>query len=87
MTLETLENKRKRLIFRSGHRGMKEMDLIMESFARKYIPEFTPEQLEAYEEFLEIPDIDLYNWFSRKEDVPAESQSELMDIFLVHKLV
>ncbi len=52
MIVERLENKRKRLIFRSWHRGMKEMDQIMGSFANEFVPSFSEAELDQYEELL-----------------------------------
>ena len=68
---ETIENKRKRLIFRSDHRGTKEMDIILGRFARAYVPEMTEGELEHYDELLTHNDPDLYNWITGKEDAPA----------------
>ncbi len=85
---ENIENKRKRLVFRSSHRGIKEMDLIMGSFAVQNVPNFTVEELAEYDELLCNNDPDLYNWLSRKETPPAEVAS--MSVFaklLEHKFV
>ena len=87
MTLETLEKKRKQLIFRSGHRGMKEMDIIMGSFAAKYIPTFTAEEIELYETLLDVSDPDLYNWYLQKEELPENQRNNVSDLFLQHKVV
>jgi antitoxin CptB len=84
---ETIENKRKRLIFRSEHRGTKEMDLIMGSFARKYVPEFSEGELAQYEELLLNNDPDLYNWLTLKEEPPANVRSDVFDKLMAHKLV
>ncbi|NBO19910.1 MAG: succinate dehydrogenase assembly factor 2, partial [Proteobacteria bacterium] len=62
----------KKLIFRSWHRGTREMDLLLGRFADAYLPAFTPMQLEAYAAILELPDPDLYNWITGLEPVPAE---------------
>lgn len=70
MSDDSIENKRKKLIFRSGHRGTKEMDLIMESFARAQVSSFTESELSDYEELLNESDPDLYNWITGKELVP-----------------
>lgn len=67
---ETIENKRKRLIFRSDHRGTKEMDIILGTFARQYVPNFTEEELREYDELLSHNDPDLYNWLTGKEAIP-----------------
>ncbi|MCB1784483.1 MAG: succinate dehydrogenase assembly factor 2 [Alphaproteobacteria bacterium] len=84
---DALENLRKRLIFRSGHRGTKEMDLIMGSFAKAYVPGFSQEELAAYEDLLGNNDPDLYNWITGKEPVPDSLQSPMMNQLLAHKLV
>lgn len=83
---ETLENKRKRLIFRSEHRGMKEMDIIMGAFARKNIPTFSEEELDLYEDVIQIPDVDLYNWISGKEEPPANDANPVLKQLLAFKL-
>lgn len=67
---ETIENKRRRLIFRSGHRGTKEMDLILGSFAAQFVPDFTEDELSAYDVLLTNNDPDLYNWITGKESPP-----------------
>ncbi len=84
---ENIENRRKRLIFRSGHRGTKEMDLIMGSFAAKYVPGFSEEELGLYEEILEFPDPDLYNWITGKEETPANVVNDVFAKLLSHKFV
>ena len=85
-TVETLENKRKRLIFRSWHRGTREMDIIMGSFADRHIPEFSESQLSEYDDILSLNDPDLYNWYTQKEDVPANLDTEVMGLLLSFKL-
>lgn len=69
---ETIENKRRRLIFRSDHRGTKEMDIILGRFAREHVPNFTEEELSEYDELLRNNDPDLYNWITGKETPPEE---------------
>ena len=86
MTVETLENKRKRLIFRSWHRGTREMDIIMGSFADRHIPGFSESQLSEYDDILSLNDPDLYNWYTQKEDVPANLNTEVMGLLLSFKL-
>lgn len=85
MTEETLENKRKRLIFRSWHRGTREMDLIMGSFADKYVPELSPEDLDCYDEVLQNPDPDLYDWISGRVEMPANLKNPILEKLLDHQ--
>lgn len=70
MSLEQLENKRKRLIFRAGHRGTKEMDLLLGSFAEAYVRGFDNQTLAEFDEFLNENDPDLYNWITGQEKAP-----------------
>jgi len=83
---ETIDKKRKRLIFRSEHRGMKEMDILLGSFARKYVPEFNDRQLNIYEEILQHNDPDLYNWITEKEKPDMAILSDVFDQIKAHTL-
>ncbi len=67
---KTIENKRKRLIFRSLHRGTKEMDIIMGSFAKRFVSSFTEKELCDYDVLLTHNDPDLYNWITGRELAP-----------------
>ena len=62
---EGLDVRRRKLLFRSWHRGMREMDLILGSFADAEIGALTGDEIDQYEKLLEItgerplpPDID-----------------------------
>jgi antitoxin CptB len=68
-----MDNRRKKILFRSWHRGTKEMDLIMGNFADKHIKDLSDAQLDAYENLLEVPDLDVYDWVSGKADAPANA--------------
>ncbi|MDX1402095.1 MAG: succinate dehydrogenase assembly factor 2, partial [Kiloniellales bacterium] len=56
MSSDALEIRRKRLRFRSNHRGIKELDLIIGRFADRYLNSFDAAALDAYEKLLEIPE-------------------------------
>lgn len=86
-TLEDIQNWRKRLIFRSWHRGTREMDLIMGSFADSHVQGFTESDLTAYEDLLETGDPDLYNWISGVEAPPANLVTPLLEKLLAHKYI
>ncbi|MCB1721918.1 MAG: succinate dehydrogenase assembly factor 2 [Alphaproteobacteria bacterium] len=85
MTVESLKNKRKRLIFRSEHRGTKEMDLLLGSFARKYVPEFSENELSQYDEILQENDPNLYNWITGKETAPANIVTPVFELLMKHR--
>ncbi len=83
---EDIGKKRKRMIFRSWHRGTREMDLILGSFADKYVPDFSEDELILYDEILLHSDPDLYNWVTGKEDVPANYMNGVMEKLVAHSL-
>lgn len=83
--VHTLENKRKMLKFRAWHRGTREMDLIMGSFADLHIETFDAEALSQFEALLTNNDPDLYNWICGREFVPDEEKNPVMDLLLQHR--
>ena len=78
------QQRRDRLRFRSWHRGTREMDLLLGSFADARLAEFTLAQLDMYEALLEQSDPDLYNWITGTEPVPAEHNNDVMQLLCAH---
>lgn len=64
------EARRKRARFRSWHRGMREMDLILGPFADARAGGLTGTELEQYERLLDIPDGDLLAWITGAKPAP-----------------
>ena len=54
--MEKLDKLRKQLIFRSWHRGTREMDILLGSFADEHVPKMDEEQLTEFQSILEISD-------------------------------
>ena len=79
---DNISIKRKRLRFRSWHRGTREMDLLLGHFADAKLAEFDDHMLDAYDAFLSNSDPDIYNWLTGQEDVPEEQKGALMDALL-----
>ncbi|GGF03679.1 hypothetical protein GCM10011611_06440 [Aliidongia dinghuensis] len=77
MTL-TDDERRKRLLFRSWHRGTKEADLLLGSFAEAHLSGFSPADLACYEALLEQNDADLWDWMTGQADPPPEFDTEVM---------
>ncbi len=83
---ETADDKRKRLHFRSWHRGTRELDLIMGTFADRVLPGIADAELDFYDEILTHPDPDLYNWITGVEAVPANFMNPVMERLLQHRV-
>ncbi len=81
-----LEIRRKRLIFRSWHRGTKEMDLILGTFADRHIQSFTEDELDEFERILGYNDPDLYDWITEKTPVPANIRNNVFERLLTHRV-
>lgn len=79
-----LDNRRKRLIFRSWHRGTREMDLIMGTFAEANVLKMDAAELDLYEELLHTPDPDVYDWVSGQKPVPANMLNPVVEKLLQH---
>ncbi len=74
----TLDIRRKRLLFRSWHRGMKEADLLLGSFADRHLHELSDTELDAYEALLENDDALLYGWITGRTVAPPENDSDML---------
>jgi antitoxin CptB len=66
-----LDPRRRRILFRSWHRGMREMDLIMGQFADQHIDTLTDEDLDEFERLIEVPDRDLLGWLTGEIATPG----------------
>lgn len=82
---EELPTRRKRLLYRSWHRGTKELDLFIGSFADRHLSSLSPEQLDRYEAILERNETDIYAWISRREPVPPELDNDVMAMILAFR--
>lgn len=80
--IETIEIKRKRLLFRSTHRGTKEMDILLGGFYEANMSRFSEDQLNEFEGLLEIPDDDLYDWAMGRLDIPGQFDTQLLRDFI-----
>ncbi len=75
---EPIELRRKRLLWRSSHRGIREMDLLMGGFARSRLPTMTENELNAFEALIELPDQDLLSWITGEATVPPTISNALL---------
>ena len=74
---EGLDLRRRKLLFRSWHRGMREMDLIMGRFADATVQQLTQEELAEFEQLMEVPDRELLAWIIGEADVPPDYDTAL----------
>ena len=77
MASETLDLRRRRARYRAWHRGIREMDLIMGSFADAELPTLSEAELAAFERLLEVPDPELYAWVTGEAEIPPDHRTSL----------
>jgi antitoxin CptB len=83
---ETLETRRKRLIYRSRHRGTKELDLLVGAFADRYLAAMDAAQLGRFESLLEVPEPVLYDWLTGAAAPPPDHDHDVTRLLLNFKL-
>ena len=54
---------KKKILYRSGYRGTKEMDLLLSNFVKKYIDKFDEIQLNELDKFLDFEDNVILNYY------------------------
>jgi len=82
---ETDAARRKRLLWRATHRGIKEMDLIFGGFVTARIAHFSAAELDQLERMIALPDQQLLAWATRQGPVPEELATPLLLEMLNHR--
>ena len=83
--ITTIENIKKRIIYRSQYRGTKEMDKLLSSFVLKYINTFNELQLSKLENFLNIDDENLYKFYNGIKTDTVFEDNEINNLFKKYK--
>ena len=73
------ENRRKKLKFQAWHRGFKEIDLILGPFADESLGMMSDDELDAFEELLNVPDHDLYDWICQRSSPPDRFRTKVYE--------
>ena len=72
---------KKQIIYRSTHRGTKEMDLLLGNFVRKNIDLLNDNELNELDSLLSIDDESLYKWYINQKSlvtIPVNKVSNLL---------
>ena len=79
-----LKTRRKQIIYRANHRGIKEMDILLGRFADAHADRMDAAELDRLEALMEESDRDLLSWFTGEKEPPANVRGELFDRILAH---
>lgn len=77
---ESLDIRRKRLLFRSRQRGMLETSLLLRAFAERHLGALDAGQLDRFEALLEANDNDLLDWIVGKKVAPTSVDPHLLEM-------
>lgn len=80
-----MDDRRKRLLYRSTHRGMKEMDALLGGYAFEGIRHMSTTDLQAFEALMDESDNDLMNWIYEREMVPVDKESGVLRKIIEYK--
>ncbi|HEY1736045.1 MAG TPA: succinate dehydrogenase assembly factor 2 [Methylovirgula sp.] len=73
-----LDIRRRRAQFRSWHRGMREVDLLMGQFADAHMATLDEAELSDFEALLDVPERDILGWCTGEMDIPAPYDTPLL---------
>lgn len=77
MSDHDLDTRRKRIRYRSWHRGCKETDLIFGPFADAHVGALDAGQIARLEALLEETDADLFEWLTDKARPPSRVVNDI----------
>lgn len=86
-TSADLDPRRRKILFRAWHRGLREMDLLMGQFADAEIGTLTESELDDFEALIEVPDRDLFSWITGTDETPSNYDTALfrrLKVFHTH---
>jgi len=77
---------RKKVLYRSEYRGIKEMELLLNSFVKKHINDFGIVELKQLDDLLKFDDDTLFKWYLNKKvqiKIPNNKVSGLLKNFKI----
>jgi antitoxin CptB len=74
----SLDARQCRILFRSWHRGTRELDLILGRFANAEIASLGSSELDDYELLLEAQDRDVFNWLTFEAETPGSYDTPVL---------
>ncbi len=74
---EGLDERRRRLLFRAWHRGMREVDLITGRFADAHIGTLSEAEIDDFERLMDVPETELLAWVMGAEATPRAYDTAL----------
>ena len=77
LSSEGLDERRRKLLFRCRHRGIREMDFVLGRFADAELPRLSDAELTEVESWLDIPDQRIFAWVNGSQATPPHIDTAL----------
>jgi antitoxin CptB len=74
---EGLDARRRRLLFRAWHRGMREVDLITGRFADAHLAALSEAEVTDFERLMDVPEPELLAWVMGSAQTPPDYDTAL----------
>ena len=84
--MNSIDLLRKKILYRSEYRGIKEMELLLNSFVKKHINDFSIVELKQLDDLLNFDDGSLFKWYLNKKveiKIPNNKVSRLLKNFKI----
>ena len=84
--MNSIEQLKKKILYRSEYRGIKEMELLLNSFVKKHINDFSIVELKQLDDLLNFDDDSLFKWYLNKKveiKIPNNKVSKLLKNFKI----
>ena len=79
--MNSIDLLRKKILYRSKYRGIKEMEQLLNSFVKKHINDFSIVELKQLDDLLNFDDDSLFKWYLNKKveiKIPNNKVSKLL---------
>ena len=77
LSSDGLDARRRRLLFRCRHRGIREMDFVLGHFADAELTSLNDSEMDELETWLEVPDQQIFAWVNGSDRPPADIETAL----------
>jgi len=84
--MNSIDLLKKKILYRSEYRGIKEMELLLNSFVKKHINDFSIVELKQLDDLLNFNDDSLFKWYLNKKveiKIPNNKVSKLLKNFKI----
>ncbi len=84
--MNSIDLLKKKILYRSEYRGIKETELLLNGFIKKYINDFSITELKQLDDLLNVDDDNLFKWYLNKKveiKIPNNKVSKLLKNFKI----